>query len=148
MTSSSDEKGFLAKIKSNAVTKLQNTLKLVGKASGPSTGDGEVLVSGGGAVIVPCQDKVCHVSKPKGPPPPPPPRVQLQKETISSPLLDNSSSPYVEHRASKVNGKTDSDDLSVKSTEFSPSSGDLLIPKDDDDSHIVPKTGFDFLDDW
>lgn len=138
-----DEKGILSKIKNNAVGKLQSTIKMIGgKMNGPSC-EGDLLVVGGGAVIVPRTDKISTViSKPTSPPPPPPPRVLLRKDQAETPLLEPTT-PILQPKCN-ASAKESIPDIFYGSNENIAPDGENNMS----DSVIVPKSGFDFLDDW
>lgn len=93
------------------------------------------------------------ISKPKTPPPPPPPCKQKQVATLSSQTDTEKMALLPESSASEAAGtqsaKCDDDD-DVRGIGVSPDSLDnfhveLKIPSRSD---TVPKTGFDFLDNW
>lgn len=136
-----DEKGILSKIKSNAVGKFQSTIKMIGgKINGPGC-EGDMLVVGGGAVIVPRTDKII-ISKPTSPPPPPP-RVLLCKDQAETPLLEPET-PVLQPKCNTSVRKSVENDNSF-------GNDDNVTPETENnmsDSVIVPKSGFDFLDDW
>lgn len=148
VTQSFDDKGFLSKFKNSAVCKLQNTFKSMGgKVSGPCSGEGDMrdmLVVGGRAIIVPRSEKVAVVAKPTSPPPPPP-RVQLRRDQAETPLLEPNTPTLEEKVPHQVAGKK-----SVSGEEI-PSGNEEPVGRIDSsgsDRVVVPKSGFDFLDDW
>lgn len=158
---------ILEKIRASAVNKIQNTIKLVGgkaEKKAVEVDESENLVHGKEAVtIVRLQKPSPRVNKPKSPPPPPPPSLKpLQKseEPSKKPnqiyendsenaglLQDNSdhSLPSADQDSatfdvqSKVTREL-SGDINSMSTECTPLSG----PSFDN----IPKSGFDFLDNW
>ncbi|KAK6635794.1 hypothetical protein RUM44_001048 [Polyplax serrata] len=174
----SNETSFLDRLKSTAVLKLHNTLKLMGgkgsdKKMSESKAVDSLIQTKGAPTIVKLSKTSPKVSKPTSPPPPPPVlslplRSDATEEGKNGKNLiyvkSNISETYQEEMDSeKMNllqekdflstdlesGEQDSqlrfvhevsDDFNTLSTECTPLSG----PTTD----TIPKSGFDFLDNW
>jgi len=153
---------LLTKIKNKtAILKIQTFKSSMSKTNGDNcVRSNEVMVQSKSSCTVMPNSKTSKlvggkavISKPKNPPPPPPPCKQKPLATLSSQTDTENVALIPESSANEVAGKQSAkcdDDDDVRGIGGSLDSLDnfhveLKIPSGSD---TVPKTGFDFLDNW